>query len=153
MVPSPKGWLDKPRYPVWLSKICKIPFLIISIIFLYMFHELIVSFLFYPLCIILSYRSFLRKKKESCYTEFFYENKKVMVPYTMTSSNMKKSPCIPTNEGSATPCGDLTVNPFTNKICGKHKISYSNRTNFWYSPRYSRFYYLAPYFLTTKNRS
>ena len=45
-----------------------------------------------------------------------------MVPYTMTSPNMKKSPCIPTNEESATPCGDLTVNPLSQiKICGKHK--------------------------------
>jgi len=65
----------------------------------------------------------------------------------MTSSNMKNPHVFPPMKDRQPLAGDLTVNPFTNKICGKHKISYSNRTNFWYSPRYGRFYYLAPYFL------
>ena len=53
-----------------------------------------------------------------------------MVPYTMTSPNMKNPHAFPPMKNRQPLAGDLTMKPFTNKICGKHKISYSNRINF-----------------------
>ena len=45
-----------------------------------------------------------------------------MVPYTMTSSNMKNPHVFPPMKNRQPLAGNLIVNPFTNKICGKHKF-------------------------------